>query len=153
MIKDLNKLESAFSNTLGKISEAEAYALLEEQNVHEEALRIGMDILDKEFHPENAVFAQHYIRTDGIAARLRVAALRITPKPFKGGGALSDILLNEEFLASRNVDPEAGDDTQFKTEKVYCSAHMRIHATGWCTVANALKLPDDETLPEQYRVS
>lgn len=76
----------------------------------------------------------------------------IQPKAFRGLGALSDMTLNENFLASREVDPFSSDDTQFNVPNVYCSSHMRIHSAGWCTVPNSLKLPDDQTLPIEYRV-
>lgn len=75
------------------------------------------------------------------------------PKPqlFAGLGAISDLTLNTSFLESIGVDPEANDDTEFPTETVYCSSHMRIHPTGWCTVPNSLKLPNDSSLHPQYR--
>lgn len=79
------------------------------------------------------------------------AAHSYRPKQFKGGGVLSDLTLNTEFLESIGVDPMSSDDTQFPTDTVYCDAHMRIHSVGWCTVSNALKLPDDDSLPEPYR--
>lgn len=77
----------------------------------------------------------------------------IIPKSFRGCGALSDFSLNEEYLRSLDVDPDSSDDTQFGTEAVYCSSHMRIHSAGWCTVSNALKLPVNEDLPQEYRAA
>jgi len=77
----------------------------------------------------------------------------IKPRVFKGMGALSDMNLNKDYLKSLNVDPESSDDTQFNTERVYCSARLRTHATGWCTVSNALKLPVNSDLPPVYKTT
>lgn len=71
---------------------------------------------------------------------------------FSGSGMISDFSLNEDFLVERGVDPSSSDDTQFGTDRVYCSSHVRVHSVGWCTVSNALKLPVDDTLPTVYAV-
>lgn len=75
----------------------------------------------------------------------------IKPQPFRGGGALSDMTLNEDYLHALGVYPFSSDDTQFGVSHVYCSAHMRTHSAGWCTVPNSIKLPVNEDLPMEYR--
>jgi hypothetical protein len=33
------------------------------------------------------------------------------------------------------------DDTRYGTKFVYCDQHLRVHATGWCTVSCINKIP------------
>lgn len=57
-----------------------------------------------------------------------------------GGGDLMNIHQNRENLKALGIDPDS-EDTVFGSKFVYCGAHMRAHATGWCTVRLVLKRP------------
>ncbi len=48
-----------------------------------------------------------------------------------------DYELREAALRRRGIDPD-GSDEAFGAE-VYCSQHLRVHSTGWCTVDNRAK--------------
>lgn len=70
---------------------------------------------------------------------------------FQGSKDLNDTSKKEVFFRSLNVDPSSSDDTEFNVSEVYCSAHMRVHKTGWCSTKNVNKFPVDETMLEDYR--
>lgn len=67
-----------------------------------------------------------------------------------GGDNLEGIFHNRENLKALGIDPD-GADTAFDAKYVYCGAHMRSHATGWCTVRLALKRPLEAQTGEEAR--
>lgn len=75
-IKDLETARRMFQYTLGKISESEAYALLDEVSISDDALKTAIESIEAEFHPSHVLFAPTYVRPYGIEARLQVAVLR-----------------------------------------------------------------------------
>lgn len=75
MIADLVKAESTFNRTIGKITKDEATDIVAILGLSGEALNVVNEIVDVEF-AEADRFAAGYLRTDGIAARLRVAIAR-----------------------------------------------------------------------------
>jgi hypothetical protein len=57
------------------------------------------------------------------------------------GSDLAAIHSNRENLKSLGINPDNDDDTVFGVKYIYCGAHRKAHATGWCTVRLALKRP------------
>lgn len=75
-VDDLNTARSLFGQTLGKISEQESFALLDEVELSDEALETAIRAIEAEFHPRHALITPAYIRPYGIEARLQVAIIR-----------------------------------------------------------------------------
>ena len=75
-VDDLNIARNLFGQTLGKISEQESFALLEEVELGDEALKTAISAIEAEFHPRHAFITPAYIRPYGIEARLQVAIIR-----------------------------------------------------------------------------